>query len=88
MAELAQVLARLDRIEGKLDTAVATKAEHDKAIALLDKRIQTLEAADVERKATEKQVTLWQGALGLLGGLSLLFGTFAALAKVMGWGSK
>ena len=87
MADLDQVLQRLDRIEGKLDARAEAEHEHGKQLALLDKRVSSLEAADVERKAAEKQVTLWQGGLGLLGGLAMLIGAIAALAKVMGWGN-
>ena len=88
MADLDQVLQRLDRIEGKLDARAEAEHEHGKQLALLDKRVSSLEAADLKRQESDRQVTLWQGGLALLGGLAMLLGAIAAVAKVFGWGSK
>lgn len=88
MADLDQVLQRLDRIEGKLDACAEAEHEHGKQLALLDKRVSSLEAADLKRQESDRQVTLWQGGLALLGGLAMLLGAIAAVAKVFGLGSK
>lgn len=88
MADLDQVLQRLDRIEGKLDARAEAEHEDELQLALLDKRVSSLEATDLKRQESDRQVTLWQGGLALLGGLAMLFGAIAAVAKVFGLGSK